>query len=290
MTTSFDRASSPASPFRSPTSGRDTSARGKAVSMTIRAVRGVHDILPGEGEKWRRVERIARDVFDSYGYEGIRLPIFERTELFARTIGEATDIVQKEMYTFQDRGGDSVTLRPEATAGLLRAYIEHGLFVHPKPIKLYTMGPMFRYERPQAGRYRQFHQLDVEALGDEHASLDAEVIAMLVEFFRRLDEHRDHLGNDSRSRSTRLATRSPSVDRVIGRSSSAIFVRMPTASARSAGSGSSATPCGCSTARSPSVGGCSTAHRRSATFSARTARPTSGRHGSISRRRECRTS
>ena len=155
--------------------------------MTIRAVRGVHDILPGEGEKWRRVERIARDVFDSYGYEEIRLPIFERTELFAQTIGEATDIVQKEMYTFQDRGGDSVTLRPEATAGLLRAYIEHGLFVHPKPIKLYTMGPMFRYERPQAGRYRQFHQLDVEALGDEHASLDAEVIAMLVEFFRRLD-------------------------------------------------------------------------------------------------------
>src|SRR5437879_3299742 len=155
--------------------------------MTIRAVRGVHDILPGESEKWRRVERIARDVFDSYGYEEIRLPIFERTELFARTIGEATDIVQKEMYTFQDRGGDAVTLRPEATAGLLRAYIEHGLFVHPKPIKLYTMGPMFRYERPQAGRYRQFHQLDVEALGDEHASLDAEVIAMLVEFFRRLD-------------------------------------------------------------------------------------------------------
>jgi len=155
--------------------------------MTIRAVRGVHDILPGEGEKWRRVERIARDVFDSYGYEEIRLPIFERTELFARSIGEATDIVQKEMYTFQDRGGDSVTLRPEATAGLLRAYIEHGLFVLPKPIKLYTLGPMFRYERPQAGRYRQFHQLDVEALGDEHPSLDAEVVAMLVEFFQRLD-------------------------------------------------------------------------------------------------------
>jgi histidyl-tRNA synthetase len=155
--------------------------------MTIRAVRGVHDILPGEGEKWRRVERIAREVFDSYGYEEIRLPIFERTELFARSIGETTDIVQKEMYTFEDRGGDSVTLRPEATAGLLRAYIEHGLFVHPKPIKLYTLGPMFRYERPQAGRYRQFHQLNVEALGDDHASLDAEVIAMLVELFRRLD-------------------------------------------------------------------------------------------------------
>src|SRR2546427_754015 len=115
VTTSSDRASSPASPFRSPTSGRDVSARGKAVPMTIRAVRGVHDIVPGEGEKWRRVERIARDVFDSYGYEEIRLPILERTELFARTIGEATDIVQKEMYTFQDRGGDAVTLRPEAT-------------------------------------------------------------------------------------------------------------------------------------------------------------------------------
>src|SRR2546422_153642 len=138
VTTSSDRGSSPASPFRSPISGRDASARRKAVLMTIRAVRGVHDILPGEGEKWRRVERIAREVFDSYGYEEIRLPIFERTELFARSIGEATDIVQKEMYTFQDRGGDSVTLRPEATAGLLRAYIEHGLFVHPKPIKLYT--------------------------------------------------------------------------------------------------------------------------------------------------------
>src|SRR2546428_9981013 len=187
MTTSFDRASSPASPFGSPPAGRDTGAGEKAVRMTTRAVRGVHDILPGEGEKWRGVERIARDVFDSYGYEEIRLPIFERTELFARTIGEATDIVQKEMYTFQDRGGDSVTLRPEATAGLLRAYIEHGLFVHPKPIKVYTLGPMFRYERPQAGRYRQFHQLDVEALGDEHPSLDAEVVAMLVELFQRLD-------------------------------------------------------------------------------------------------------
>jgi len=152
----------------------------------IRSVRGVHDILPAEAGKWRRVERAAREVFEAYGYEEIRLPLFERTELFARGIGEATDIVQKEMYTFDDRSGESVTLRPEATAGLLRAYIEHGLHVLPKPVKLYTLGAMFRYERPQAGRYRQFHQLDVEALGDEHAALDAEVIAMLVELFRRL--------------------------------------------------------------------------------------------------------
>jgi histidyl-tRNA synthetase len=153
----------------------------------IRAVRGVHDILPAEAAKWQRVERTARRVFEAYGYEEIRLPIFERTELFARGIGEATDIVQKEMYTFQDRAGEAVTLRPEATASLLRAYIEHGLHVQPKPVRLYTMGPMFRYERPQAGRYRQFHQLNVEALGDEHPVLDAQVIGMLVEFFRALE-------------------------------------------------------------------------------------------------------
>jgi histidyl-tRNA synthetase len=154
--------------------------------MTIRAVRGVRDILPAESLKWQRVEDAARQTFQAHGYEEIRLPLFERTELFARGIGEVTDIVQKEMYTFTDRGGESITLRPEATAALLRAYIEHGLHVQPRPIRLYTMGPMFRYERPQAGRYRQFHQLDVEALGDEHPAVDAEIIAMLVEFFRRL--------------------------------------------------------------------------------------------------------
>ena len=150
-------------------------------------MRGVHDILPAEAAKWERVERTARRVFEAYGYEEIRLPVFERTELFARGIGEVTDIVQKEMYTFLDRAGEAVTLRPEATASLLRAYIEHGLHVQPKPVRLYTMGPMFRYERPQAGRYRQFHQLNVEALGDEHPALDAQVIGMLVEFFRALE-------------------------------------------------------------------------------------------------------
>ncbi len=155
--------------------------------MTIKAVRGVHDILPSEAVKWARVEAMARCVFEAYGYEEIRLPMLERTEVFARGIGEATDIVQKEMYTFEDRSGESLTLRPEATASLVRAYIEHGLFVHPKPVKLYTIGPMFRYERPQAGRYRQFHQIDAEAIGDDHPALDAQVIAMLIEFFRGLD-------------------------------------------------------------------------------------------------------
>ncbi len=152
----------------------------------IKAVRGVHDILPADAATWQHVEATARWVFEAYGYREIRLPIFERTELFARGIGEVTDIVQKEMYTFEDRTGESLTLRPEATASKLRAYIEHGLHVQPKPVRLYTMGPMFRYERPQAGRYRQFHQLNVEALGEQHPALDAEVIAMLIEFFRAL--------------------------------------------------------------------------------------------------------
>ena len=154
--------------------------------MPVRAVRGVHDILPAEAGKWQRVERVARTVFEAYGYREIRLPIFERTELFARGIGEVTDIVQKEMYTFEDRSGESLTLRPEATASLLRAYIEHGLYVQPKPVRLYTIGPMFRHERPQAGRYRQFHQLNVESIGEPHAAVDAEMIVMLVEFFRGL--------------------------------------------------------------------------------------------------------
>lgn len=154
--------------------------------MSIKAVRGVHDILPADVGVWQHVEACARRTFEAYGYREIRLPIFERTELFARGIGEVTDIVQKEMYTFSDRNGDSLTLRPEATASLLRAYIEHGLHVQPKPVRLYTIGPMFRYERPQAGRYRQFHQLNVEALGDPHPAVDAEVMAMLVELFRAL--------------------------------------------------------------------------------------------------------
>lgn len=167
----------------------------------LKAVRGVRDILPGESPRWQQVEAAARDVFEAYGYREIRRPLFERTELFARGIGDETDIVKKEMYTFEDRGGESLTLRPEATASLLRAYIEHGLHVQPKPVRLYTLGPMFRYERPQAGRYRQFHQADVEALGEIHPAVDAEVIAMLVDFFGalrladRLELHINSIGN-----------------------------------------------------------------------------------------------
>jgi histidyl-tRNA synthetase len=167
----------------------------------IKAVRGVRDILPGEVERWQRVEVAAHRIFEAYGYREIRLPLFERTELFARGIGDETDIVKKEMYTFQDRSGESVTLRPEATASVLRAYIEHGFHVEPKPVRLYTLGPMFRYERPQAGRYRQFHQANVEALGETHPALDAEVIAMLLDFFGalgladRLELHVNSIGD-----------------------------------------------------------------------------------------------
>jgi len=158
--------------------------------MAIKAVRGVRDILPSETGRWQRVEAAGRATFEAYGYREIRLPLFERTELFARGIGGETDIVKKEMYTFEDRGGDSLTLRPEATAGLVRAYIEHGFQVEPKPVRLYTIGPMFRYERPQAGRYRQFHQANVEALGEPSPAVDAEVVCMLMDFFRalRLDD------------------------------------------------------------------------------------------------------
>ena len=127
--------------------------------MAIQAVRGMKDLLPTEAAKWRFIEGAAREVFAAFGFGEIRVPVLERTELFARSIGEATDIVEKEMYTFSDRSGDSLTLRPEATAGVLRAYIENKLHGQPGPHKLFTIGPMFRHERPQKGRLRQFHQI-----------------------------------------------------------------------------------------------------------------------------------
>ncbi|HXH12621.1 MAG TPA: histidine--tRNA ligase [Alphaproteobacteria bacterium] len=154
--------------------------------MEIKAVRGVKDILPGDVEKWQFVERTARQIFERYGYAEIKVPIFEQTSLFARSIGEATDIVEKEMYSFEDQGGEKLTLRPEATAGICRAYVEHKLYQQPGFVKFYCIGPMFRYERPQAGRFRQFYQIDVEAIGEASPVVDAEVLAMLVAFLRSL--------------------------------------------------------------------------------------------------------
>jgi histidyl-tRNA synthetase len=142
----------------------------------ITAIRGTHDILPADVGKWQHVERVARTLCERYGYLEIRTPVLEREELFSKGTGETTDIVQKEMYSFTDKGGERVTLRPEATPSMVRAYIEHNLEQAMAQVKLYAMGPMFRYERPQKGRYRQFHQLDVEVFGVADPAVDAEVI------------------------------------------------------------------------------------------------------------------
>lgn len=147
--------------------------------MKYKTLKGLQDILPSEIAVWHHIENKARDIFRNYGYQEIRLPILEATDVFIRSIGETSDIVEKEMYTFQDKGGRSVTLRPEGTASFVRAYVEHHLYNDPAPQKFYYMGPMFRYERPQAFRYRQFYQIGAEAMGVDDPKLDAEIIAML---------------------------------------------------------------------------------------------------------------
>jgi len=150
-----------------------------------KAIRGMNDLLPEASGTWRFVESTIRDVIESYGYQEIRVPILEQTELFRRSIGEVTDIVEKEMYTFLDRNEESVTMRPEATAGIVRAGISHGLF-HNQRQKLWTVGPMFRYEKPQRGRYRQFHQIDVEAMGYAGPDVDAELIILSARMWQEL--------------------------------------------------------------------------------------------------------
>lgn len=154
--------------------------------MKITAPKGTQDILPEESAIWRAVEATIRGVFLDYGYREIRTPIFEQTELFARGIGETTDIVEKEMYTFTDMGGRSMTLRPEGTASIVRAYLEHNLAARGGTSKLFYLGPMFRQEKPQAGRFRQFHQFGVEALGEDSPLIDGEIIALAIEVYRRM--------------------------------------------------------------------------------------------------------
>lgn len=153
----------------------------------IRAVKGVKDILPEDLLLWRLVRNTAETVFTLYGFGEIRVPVFERTEVFKRSIGESTDIVQKEMYTFEDRGKQSLTLRPEGTASVVRAYIEHRLYDPPGIKKLFYSGPMFRAERPQAGRFRQFHQVGAEIFGSDDPMVDSEIITMLVDFLGELN-------------------------------------------------------------------------------------------------------
>ncbi len=155
------------------------------MSQKIQAIRGMEDILPEASPLWEKLEDACREVFRQYGYRNIRTPLVEPTALFVRGIGEVTDIVEKEMYTFDDRNGESLTLRPEATAGIVRAAIEHN-FLYNGPMRVWTAGPMFRYERPQKGRQRQFHQYDVEALGFEGPDVDAEQIVMLARLWKAL--------------------------------------------------------------------------------------------------------
>src|SRR6188768_3675538 len=151
----------------------------------LAAVRGMNDVLPAEIGAWQHLERVTRELFTAYGYEEMRVPVVEQTSLFKRAIGEFTDIVEKEMYTFTDSGGDSLTLRPEATAGVVRAAITNGLLRGAR-LKLWTSGPMFRHERPQKGRYRQFHQFSVEAIGFAGPDIDAELIAMTARLWKQL--------------------------------------------------------------------------------------------------------
>jgi histidyl-tRNA synthetase len=153
--------------------------------VTIKAPRGTFDVLPQAARRRLRLLRIADEVLGRAGYEPFETPVFEDTELFARGVGESTDIVQKEMFTFEDKAGRSLTLRPEATAAICRAYVEHGMHKLPQPVKLWTSGPFFRHEAPQAGRFRQFTQVDAEALGSDDPSIDAELILLLAEFLGR---------------------------------------------------------------------------------------------------------
>ncbi|MBN8250522.1 histidine--tRNA ligase [Priestia flexa] len=155
--------------------------------MSVQIPRGTQDILPGKVEYWQFVEQKAREICRAFNYKEIRTPMFEHTELFQRGVGETTDIVQKEMYTFKDRGDRSLTLRPEGTAAVGRSYVTHKMFGNPnQPTKLFYIGPMFRYERPQAGRFRQFVQFGVEALGVNDPAIDAEVLALLMNFYQSL--------------------------------------------------------------------------------------------------------
>lgn len=154
--------------------------------MNIKALRGTNDILPAEIKKWQFIEEVARKTFELYGYEELRTPIIEETALFARTIGESTDIVEKQMYTFQDQGRRRISLRPEATASVARAYLEHAFDKKRKFAKFYYIGPMFRSERPQKGRMRQFHQIGAETIGSYSPCLDAEIMSLAVNLLKKI--------------------------------------------------------------------------------------------------------
>ena len=153
----------------------------------VSAVKGTHDILSAEARPWQHAEAAAKSIFELYGYREIRTPVIESTELFERGTGQTSDIVQKEMYTFTDKGGRSITLRPEYTPSVVRAIIEHRLDLLPEPLRFYYIGPMFRFDKPQKGRYRQFHQIDIEVFGEMDPAVDAEIIEMADHLLRKLN-------------------------------------------------------------------------------------------------------
>lgn len=152
----------------------------------ISAIKGTKDILPREAKKWQRVESVTKRVLELYAYKEIRTPVFEATELFEKGTGQTTDIVIKEMYTFKDKAGRSLSLRPEYTPSVVRSIIENRLYLQPEPLRFYYIGPMFRYDKPQKGRYRQFHQVDIEVFGEEDPALDAEIVEMANYLLREL--------------------------------------------------------------------------------------------------------
>ena len=158
----------------------------KQKSKKIQSPRGMHDILPADQPYWLYIQKRAASIMGDYGFDKIDLPLLEHTALFQRSVGEATDIVEKEMYNFKTRGGDEFSLRPEFTAGSIRAYIEHGMHVMPHPVRLWSYGPVFRHDNPQAGRLRQFHQLNIESIGDGEAVVDAELIFMAYKFLESI--------------------------------------------------------------------------------------------------------
>jgi len=158
----------------------------KREKQSVSAIKGTHDILPKEARDWQKVEAVVQAAFELYGYREIRTPVFEATELFEKGTGQSTDIVQKEMYTFTDKGGRSITLRPEYTPSVVRAVIEHRLDLLPDPMRYYFIGPMFRFDKPQKGRFRQFHQVDIEVFGENDPAIDAEIIEMADHLLKKL--------------------------------------------------------------------------------------------------------
>ena len=210
----------------------------------LQAPRGTLDVLPPDARRRLRLVAIAGEVLGRAGYEPMETPVFEDTELFARGVGESTDIVQKEMFTFEDKAGRSLTLRPEATAGICRAYTEHGMHKLPQPVKVWCAGPFFRHEAPQAGRFRQFTQIDAEALGSDDPTLDAELILLLAEIFERAGT------GPSRLRLSSLGTPETRAD-YIDELQRSISARARASCRRRCAGGSSRTRCARSTPTTP---------------------------------------